>query len=105
MLFYSGEGSGTETWTDQDAYELVEHRHLLYPWPGRSPVQGVQVDGRRPVMVVLYGREVRVKRVLDTYSRAASWDEVPRHGLEAAAEDYRQVVVFHSESHGWLFAC
>jgi len=96
-----------EVWTsvrfDNEGYELAEHRHLVDPWPRRSPIHGAEVDGR-PVMVKIGGREMAVRRVLSTYtvnelgkgSRGRAW--------RLQLEDYSRVVVFHEDHVRWLLA-
>jgi hypothetical protein len=96
-----------EVWTqlrfDQDGYELSEKRHLVDPYPRRSPVHGAQVDGQ-PVMIRLDGREIAVREVLATYA-VRELGERDRAGTawRLSLADYRRVVMIHTEE-GWFLA-
>lgn len=50
---------GGEVWTNNDGEKLYD------PWPHRVPVHGAHRN-TRPTMLVLDGRVLHVKRVVDT---------------------------------------
>jgi hypothetical protein len=87
-----------EVWTDDDGH------HLTDPWPQRTPVHGVVKDGV-PSMVKLGRRELRVTRVVTTYQVNKLGEGRLGAAWKLMLEDYRRVIVFHSERRGWLLVC
>jgi hypothetical protein len=83
--------------------ERAEYRHLIDPWPRRSPLHGAQVAGV-PVMVKLDGRELQVQRILATYAVRELGGRVRGTAWKLQLEDYRRVVVLHEDDTRWLLA-
>jgi hypothetical protein len=86
-----------EVWTDREGH------HLPDPWPQRTPIHGAAKDGV-PIMVKLGRRELRVLRVVSAYDVDKTGAGFLGTAWKLQLEDYRRVVVFHSEHRGWLLA-
>ena len=86
-----------EVWSDGEGH------HLTDPWPQRTPIHGAAKDGR-PVMVKLGRRELRVLRVVSTYDVHKTGQGFLGTAWKLQLEDYRRIVVLHSERRGWLLA-
>ena len=89
--------SSVEVWTDDEGH------HLTDPWPQRTPLHGVAKEGV-PITVKLGRRELQVTRVVTTYSVNKLGEGHLGTAWKLQREDYRRIVVFHSESRGWLLA-
>jgi len=86
-----------EVWTDDEGHLLTD------PWPRRTPIHGAAKDGI-PVMVKLGRREHSVLRVVTMYSVNKLGEGPVGTGWKLQLDDYRRIVVVHSESRGWLLA-
>jgi len=80
-----------------------EHHHLTDPWPQRAPIHGAAKDGV-PIMVKLGGSQYRVLKVVTTYQVNKMGEGHLGIAWKLQLDDYRRIVVVHSEKRGWALA-
>jgi hypothetical protein len=75
----------------------------LTPWPQLTPIHRAAKDGV-PVLVKQGGHAFRVLKPVTTYEVNKLGERRVGTAWKLQLDDYRRIVVFHSESHGWLLA-